>query len=518
MKIVSSRLMAEIDQQSQNRFSLPGLLLMENAGARAFEKFLQVQRESGSPSYDGRDLEILCLAGGGNNGGDALVIARHAFNWGYEKTKVLLRNRRNNEQVRKQLEMLQSLGVPVYVWEEEGKEARQRIAEAQVIFDGVAGTGLKGELRGTAADLVHEVEQNARAYIVAVDGPSGLGDEFRPSFPALKADLSITMGLPKYALYTPAGRLYAGRIEVVSPGFPRALTENPKDSGELLTWENDYLEAYRIESVKPGSYKGDRGHLAVFAGRVGTSGAAMLCGESAARCGLGLVTLFCDQDIYPRVGGTVDALMVRPLSAQEFQLPKGVTKLLVGPGWGVEGRKKTLLELLNIGLPGVIDAEGLSVLSLLIRDLGTSEIRKKTARRWVLTPHPGEFLRLYKALGEDVDKERLLADPLPLLRRLAEELQAIVLLKTHVLWLCDPEGEYKVVDGMNPAMGTGGSGDVLAGVIAGLLGRGESFFHDAAAGVLIHQRIGRIAAGERGWFIADEMLSYISQLTGGLGA
>ncbi len=525
MRIVQPHLMAEIDRLAQEEYGISGLLLMENAGIKAFQEFLREWNESDRAVAKECDwlqrqaASLLFIAGGGNNGGDALVMARQAFITGGFQVRVLLRGNKLNEQMQVHYKIVLSLGIPVTVWEDDPQAARAEIERADVLFDGISGTGIKGPLRGSAAEMVTAVNEAGRGFVVAIDVPSGLSDTFLLDYPAVKADLTLTMGLPKVPLYTPAGRPFAGKISTIRLGFPpQLLNEPPQLEGVLhgrLIEENGRLE------LRPQDYKNVRGHAALWAGSVGTTGAAALAAEGAARAGAGLVTLFCDQDIYPILAGKLSEIMVRPWGEPDAQLQGRLsveelaarfTALLAGPGWGSGGREETLESLLQSGVPGVIDADGIHVFRSLWNSQGAGTLQTKTSGQWILTPHPGEYLALVKGSRFEIDKPALLGNPLESVAPVARELQVTVVLKSHVVWIIAPDGEFAVVDGMNPAMGTGGSGDVLAGVITGILAGGLPPFEAAWRGAALHQAAGQLAYDTDGWFLAGDLAKAVSQI------
>jgi len=521
MRIVTSRIMAEIDTRSQEFFHIPGILLMENAGLKAFLRMREIWGGM-KAKPDFRDIKIVCIAGGGNNGGDALVIARQARIAGVSSVHVILRSRRMNELVRIHTSIVESLAVPVLVWEEDEQQAGEIMRTADLIVDGIAGTGMKGALHGSAAGLVEWMRTETSAYVASVDIPSGLGPAYESGSPAVRADLTLTMGLPKYSLYTPAGRAFCGTIEVIDPGFPPELLEDPRESGVLIIPVDDStcIGDYSIEHADRTAYKNRRGHLGIFAGQEGTTGAAVLAAESAGRTGTGLVTLYSDPDIYKILAAQSRSIMVKPLpkTGKGGRLQKenlqNYSALLAGPGWGIRDREAILTELLESGLPGVLDADGIKVLVSIWMSRGSEYVRSVTGGRWILTPHPGECMGLLENSGKACTKEQLLADPLKYMLEISSELQVILMLKTHVTWIVSPDGRYTVVDGMNPAMGTGGSGDVLAGVTAGLLSRGADPFEAAVGAVTLHQLAGRRAASEIGWFLAEDLPVYVSEILG----
>ncbi len=528
MRIVQPRTMAEIDRLAQEEYGISGLLLMENAGIKAFQQFLREWKEQdlatgkknknrnteneAIPAVKNRS-SLLFIAGGGNNGGDALVMARQAFLQGPFQIKVLLRGAKMNEQVQIHYHIVTQLGIPVMFWEEDEAAARRAIREADVLFDGISGTGISGALRGTAAAMVESLNKDARGYVVAIDVPSGLGDNFLPDYPAVKADLTLTMGLPKVSLYTPAGRPHGGIIRTIKLGFPPQLLTDVQAEGENARGE--LIVQAGGSSFQPQDYKNVRGHAAIWAGTTGTTGAAALAAEGACRAGAGLVSVYADQEIYSILAGKLSEVMVRPRQdSQTEDLSTQFSALLAGPGWGRTGRSSILDTLLKSTVPGVIDADGIHVFRLLWDKMGADTVANLTQGRWILTPHPGEYIALVKDSKFEVDKDHLFGNPLAALSPLARELNTVIVLKCHVVWIVSPEGTYAVVDGMNPAMGTGGSGDVLAGIITGILASGISPFEAAWRGAALHQAAGRRAYRDCGWFLAGELAEAVSKVGG----
>jgi NAD(P)H-hydrate epimerase len=511
VKVVDSAQMAQIDHRAQAEYAFPSLLLMENAAGRMVRILMREVWPARLP-----DGPVLFLAGKGNNGGDALAMARQCRLAGLRRVSILLAagSPRPGSDPEVNLKICRGLGMEVLSLPEDSPAAERRIAEAEWILDGLSGTGLKGALKPPLAALVERVNA-ASARVVAIDLPSVLGDEFREGYPCVRAEYTLTVGLPKLCLYLPRGRLFCGHIRVATGVFPPPLVEDPAIPGEILLAEpQEFFPATRPDEggdrppLPPepplDTYKTRRGHLAVFAGSAGTTGAAWLCSGAAARSRAGLVTLFADRQVYPAMVPGFHSVMVRPWdplgSAQALDLGR-YTALLAGPGWGVDAERARWLEaLLAAGLPGVLDADGLTLLAGL---RGRREV--KLAGRWVLTPHPGEFSAL-----SGVSPADLLADPLPPLLALSSALQAVVVLKGHVTLVGEPGGRYWVLDGMNPALATGGSGDVLAGVIGGFLAGGLPPEEAATLGVLTHSRAAVAAYRERGWFLSEDLLPYLS--------
>jgi len=288
--------------------------------------------------------------------------------------------------------------------------------------------------------------------------------------------------------------------------FPAPLLEDPDIPGELLEGRS-----VRLPDLPPEAHKGRRGHLAVFAGAEGTTGAAWLAATAAARARTGLVTLFVDRALYGPCLPGFRSVMLRPLPEHEGASPElgRFGALLVGPGWGTDpGRLGLLQQLLRQGLPGVLDADALGLLGA--RRPGRAA---RLGGRWVLTPHPGEMARL---LGTEASS--LLADPLPPLLAASRDLGAVIALKGHCTLIASPQGRYAVLDGMNPALGTAGSGDVLAGIVAGLIAGGLSAWDAARQGVALHAAIGERLFRERGFFLAEDMVEAVSAAVADGGA
>lgn len=498
MKVVDSASMSLIDRRAQEEYAIPQLVLMENAGIRAFDRAMD------EPCVDIRvGSRLLFLAGRGNNGGDSLVMARQALLKGYD-VGVVLASDEMEPAPRTHAEILRRLGVEMHVWNAEPKGVASLLKRADVVFDGLSGTGVKGSLRPPLSEIVHAANA-LDAVKVAIDIPSGIGDGFRIGYPAFRADLTLCLGLPKRCLYLPAARPLCGTIRFVELGFPPALIEDPSIPDEIIG--RDDLSRM-LPYVAPEAYKNVRGKIAVFAGCEGTTGAAVLCSRAAARSGVGLVVLFAESGVFDPIASQLAAVMPRrwdPTADPASLDLSSFSAILVGPGWGFAGRRPWLTRLITHGSGGVIDADALTILS------EWGESIPDFGGRWVLTPHPGEFSRL-----SGRTKDEVLEDPYSHVRALCQRVNAVVVLKSHVTYIGSPDGRLAIVDGMNPMMGTGGSGDVLAGVIGGLMARGLSAEPAARLGVLIHDVAGKRAAAEKGWFISEDLPAFVSQVTAGL--
>jgi len=483
--------MSQIESKSSSEFGIPGSILMENAGIRCWEYIEDYIKLS-------KIENITIVVGSGNNGGDALVIARQAWNSDYKKLKIILKKETGSEFFQLHLNICDNLGIPVLVYEKENESVKSALADSGIIIDGLTGTGLHGSLRSTEAELVKLVNSSS-AIKIAIDIPSGLGEKFKKDYPVLQADITLTIGLPKTILYYPSLRVYSGKIVVVKIGFPPSLLENPGDAGDIF-----YQDRPLLPDIPPLAYKGTRGHTVVFAGSNGTVGAAVLSASAAGRARSGLVTLLIDSDIYKIAASHLTSIMVKQIDTnKENPILKGYSSILAGPGWGAEDRSGFLEKLFDSNIPGVLDADGLNQLKKMESKFTNSPgyLRGK----WVFTPHPGEYARI-----TGIDKEIFLSSPISYLRKTSAKYGVVTVLKSHVTFIVNPDGDYTVVDGMNSSLGTGGSGDILSGIIAGLLAQGLDTYLAAVLGVNIHQNIGRKCFKEKGWFLAEDLLPYIS--------
>ena len=502
LRLVDSGAMAAIDRAACERFGIPSPILMENAGIKALRA---MQQEIWQRPVPAEPLTI--LAGRGNNGGDALVIARQLHAAGARELTVLLSHGEPaaGSQCAAHLAICRALGITVL------SDPTADTAERGWVIDGMTGTGLRGPLRGPAAALAERINGGA-ARVIALDAPSGIGDRFAAGMPALRAAWTLALELPKRALYLPAARPACGSIIVVPIGFPPALTGTAGADARLL---GPAALPWLLPAVRPDAHKGVRGHVAVLAGSAGTAGAARLAATSAARSRAGLVTLHADLDTYPIQAAALTSVMVAPWSeaSDPAALAERFDSLVVGPGWGTGPARSAWLErLLDLPACGVLDADAITLLG------AAGDRSRPCAGRWVLTPHPGELGRLLATSAAEV-----LADPAGAATEVAGRLGAVVVLKGHVTYIVAPEGAaasgdppaplQSVVDGMQPWLATGGSGDVLAGVIGGLLAGGELDPYQAAcAGVLIHAAAARHCYRERGWFLAEDLPAWVSRV------
>jgi NAD(P)H-hydrate epimerase len=476
--LTSSASALAADRAAETGFGYEPWLLMEEAGIRLQQRVDELYPQ-GPAVY---------LAGPGNNGGDVYVMARHAFLRGRRDVCVVAFVPPSSASCRMQADRARRTGVPIV---EPSQTAQQRLASAAVWIDGLWGTGLASPLRREGGEVLASLE-TLRAEIdkpvVAIDVPSGLWEHRSPGEPVLQAVRTLAPGWIKDFCYFPSSRPLCGVLEAVPLAFPQ-----PADPSAQLVDDSDLPSL--LPRVLAADHKGKRGHVALVGGAEGMTGALVLAARSSAAAGAGLVTLGCDAELISLVAPQVPAFQVRSVPDVAGRAAR-LDAFVVGPGWGTDASRPGMFESLwQTGLPLAADADALTVwkgLNLPPRDIPV-----------VLTPHPGELARLAEVGTHAGDSVAAAAG-------LAARHGVTVVLKGAVTWILGP-GRRAVWDGANPALGTGGSGDCLAGVVGALLARGLTGFDAAVAAVALHGTAGRVLASEQGWFTADGLPEAIAR-------
>jgi len=452
--IVSIEDSRALDAEAQADWGFNAFALIEAAGRLC----AQALAESYPELFKKRPV-ISVAVGTGNNAADAMVMLRYYILSSLvaaDLSTVILSRKPKDGETGPWVDLLHSLEkmeVDVLVWDKgDSWDAEYIITESDIIIDGVAGTGLSGALRGTAAEMVKAINSSERPLIASVDLPSGSSDQWEPGMPIVKADLTLAIEPQKYCLYTPAARPYAGKIVPVRGVFPGELLASYKGA-ELLEWES---ARGKIAKIRQDAYKNERGTVEIRAGSQGATGAAVIAGRGAQAAGAGLIRLVVDDGIYPIVASRASSgIMVVPsgFTVEGASPPDAV---LLGPGWGrAQSRAREFemaLALEKGGAPLVLDAEAIGLAKGAVFNGNV-----------IMTPHPGEFSRL-----SGLDKDELLCRPAPALLDYSHKCNAVIVFKGHVITIAAPDGRLGVVDGMLPGLASGGSGDLLAGITVGI--------------------------------------------------
>lgn len=482
MYLVTAEEMREIDRKTIESFGLPGRILMENAGRGAFEFLLKE-----FPDLCRRRVGI--AAGRGNNGGDGFVIARYLAHKGVRVTVYLLASRSEvSGDAAANLRLLDPLGIPVVEMKnpDEFDTAKGDMQQNDIWVDAILGTGLKSDVKGYFKEVIQFINRLEQP-VFAVDIPSGLdSDTGAPCGACIRATATATFAFPKIGHLLFPGAEYTGTLHVVDIGIPPQIVEEVKPANRILTPAGIRAELIRRD---PNAHKGRTGHLLVVSGAVGKTGAAALSALSAVRSGAGLVTLAIPRSLNPIAETLVLEAMTAPLPEYEqghigesafdrvMELLEGKQCLAIGPGIGTEPETARLVHRLirKCPVPMVIDADGLNNLA------GNTEILKESRVPMILTPHPGEMARLAATTAGEIQKDRIRAA-----REFAVSHGVHLVLKGARTVIAHPDGTAFVNPTGNPGMASGGMGDVLTGVIAGLVTQGYSIESAARVGVYLH--------------------------------
>ena len=447
MKVVTTGQMRALDQCTLAA-GTAGVELMERAGRAVATAAVTLLKHRAAPT-------VLLFAGKGNNGGDAFVAARQLAAAGYSPTLVLLS--RPDELTGAALTHFKKLtGVTIVEWP-------AQLPAADLIVDGLLGTGLAGEVREPYATAIRLINA-ARVPVLAIDIPSGLG-----TATCVRADVTVTFGLPKIDLLQPAAADFVGRLDVAAIGL--LATTDGVVGLEWLTRRDIVLP-----ERKRSAHKGTFGHLLIIGGAEGYTGAPVLCAHAAARSGVGLVTLAVPRNIYGIVAGHCPP-EVMPVALDRLPALDHFDAVAIGPGLGRGPETQVFVRdfVAQLTLPVVVDADALDAVVL--------------RPGLILTPHPGEMGRLIGKTASEVQANRW-----EIARQFARAHEVTLALKGAGTVVTDQSGRLWINSTGNPGMAKGGMGDTLTGIIGALLAQGLPPLEATKSGVFLHGRAGDLAA------------------------
>jgi hydroxyethylthiazole kinase-like uncharacterized protein yjeF len=510
MYVVTPEEMREIDNRAIREFGIPGLVLMENAAIRTVDV---IGWEYPNLYKSGR---VLVLVGGGNNGGDGLAIARHLMLKGAAvKAALFVSEDKLVGDARTNYDIYRALGGEVLLICRKNpnhlQELDRCIEKADLIVDSILGTGLSRDIEGTVSDVIERVNRSP-VPVVSVDIPTGInGVNGRVMGTAIRADYTVTFGNIKRGHLFYPGREYSGKLFVSPISLPLCSAESI--GVKTFTLEDGEVSEGLRERPKDG-HKGTFGKVGVIAGSLGMMGAASLTSMAALKGGAGLVTLGCPLNHMSIYQSKMTEVMTYPLedgdegyltgeaipSVQDFLKDKDV--LAIGPGLGPKCHGLQILRYIldRFDISIIMDADALNHIS---KDPGLFRTCKGSI---VITPHPGEMARL---TGMDI--KDITESPIEVAGKFAKEMGVVVLLKGATTVVAHPDGRIYLNSTGNSGMATGGSGDVLTGLIAALVAQGYSTYDAAVYGSFIHGRAGDYAMkkwGETG-LVAGDILNEI---------
>ncbi len=494
MKIVTAAQMQALDRRAIKEARIPGLTLMSNAGAGVVAAMEHV-----FGPLAGKAVTVVC--GKGNNGGDGFVVAR------------LLRQKRTQVQVLLMTQPSDLAGDAKTMYRRfvsvAGRSAvhvcpandrtRTLLRTSDLIVDALLGTGLSAPVTGPYRKAIDAIN-DAGLPVTAVDLPSGIhADTGAVLDVAVRATLTVTFGLPKLGLYVGPGIDHAGEIRVVDIGIPQRYADAVESRISLITMDT----AHRLLPQRiPSAHKGTYGHVGIIAGSVGKTGAAALAAKAALRVGTGLVTVATPTSVNDTLEAKLLEAMTVPMPETEARTlaRSGLERLVsfanarsaiaVGPGLTTHPETVELIQALipRLEKPSVLDADALNALA------GRTSLLTACKIQPILTPHPGEMARL----EEQATPQSINADRIGTATRFAQRRGVILVLKGARTVVAHPDGRAAICPTGNPGMATAGTGDVLTGMIVGLLAQRLSEWDAACAGVYFHGLAGDLAAAQLG--------------------
>lgn len=502
VELFKAREMQKLDVTTIEEIGIPGILLMEHAGYKSAYVIKTL-------FPDKKRVAVVC--GKGNNGGDGFVVARWLYHWGWDVEVLLVGNPNDikgdakiNYEIAKSI-----LGDRIIVLPDLNK-IEATIRGCEVIVDAILGTGFTGKVAGFYKEVIDLINaRRNKKKVVSIDIPSGISaDSGKVEGSAIMADVTVTFGRLKVGQFVYPARKHVGEVFLADIGIPKNLKGSQKI---FLVEEEDILDTFTEREED--AHKGNFGHIMIITGSPGKTGAGIMAGISAIRIGVGLATLIVPKSLNPIYESATLEVMSEPVEDTDgFINKKAIDKILttierasalaIGPGLGQFDETVYVLQevIKSTKVPVVIDADGIN---LLAKNLSILEKKKAPI---ILTPHPGEFMRLTKE-----PRERVLNERLEVSIEWAKKLDTIIVLKGAGTITATPDGKAYINATGNPGMATGGSGDVLTGIIGGLLAMGIDPVKSAYGGVFIHGLSGDLAREVKGSYglIASDMIKQI---------
>jgi hydroxyethylthiazole kinase-like uncharacterized protein yjeF len=506
-KIITGTQMQELDRRTIGEARIPAKVLMERAGSGLVAC---LEQAFGSA----QEKRVIILCGKGNNGGDGFVAAR-LLHRRRAQVQVLMMSPASDlsrDAATMYRQFVRTAGKSAVHLYASKSHMHSLLRESDLIIDALLGTGLSTEITGRYADAIDSINEAGRP-VVAADLPSGLhADTGAILGRAVRASLTVTFGLPKLGLYQNHGIDLAGSVCLVDLGIPPAYIEAVTSHTSLMTAAS-IRTALPVRS--PASHKGTFGHAGIIAGSVGKTGAAAMAARAALRIGAGLVTVAVP-------AGVNDVLEAKLLEAMSIPMPDtkartfsrsaldrlkafiaARTAVAIGPGLSTHPETVELVRALmkDLDRPAVLDADALNALA------GRASVLTACKTPPILTPHPGEMARL----ETNATPQSINADRIGTAVRFARERGTFVVLKGARTVVARPDGAAAICPTGNPGMATAGTGDVLTGMIVGLLAQGLTSWEAACAGTYLHGCAGDLAAADKGHagLIAGDVIEQI---------
>ena len=499
MKLCTPGQMQNIDRRAIEGMKIPGLELMEAAGSRLVDAIIEQYG-------DVADQVITIVCGKGNNGGDGFVAGRCLHEKGARIETFLIGHADSVEgDAKANLERAGKVGL--YIKEVDSPDDVTIDENSSIIIDALFGTGFSGDIKAPYDEIIGKINAHP-APVVAVDAPSGLdGATGAVAEPCVRADMTVTFGLPKFGQAVYPGKEYCGLLLVADIGFPDEAIDQ-EDIDRHLLMEDE--AAAMLPRRAPDSHKGDFGKLFVLAGSEGYTGAAAMTAEAGLRSGTGLVVLGCPSGLNDIFEQKLTEVITRPLPqvrkrrclalrglGEVREMIKWADAVAVGPGIGTYHETRDLIFRLisRLDIPVAFDADALNILGK------NMDYLKGHPAPLVISPHPGEMSRLTGKTIEQIQKNRI-----DIALEFADEFNLVCILKGAPSVIAAPSGLAWINPTGNEGMATAGSGDVLTGLIGGFLAQGLIDIDAAVLGCYVHGKAGDLAMenlGSRGMIAGD---------------
>lgn len=508
-KVVTVEQMRALEQRAMDEYNIPGILLMENAGiavTKEVEAILEKEKSSN---------RVAVFAGKGNNGGDAFVVARHLMNHHYDVRMFLLcrpEEIQGDALVNWQILRKMGLRYQMVLGDRDLNVARVGLINSALVVDGIFGTGFHGEMPAIDKEMIRLINESNRP-VVAIDVPSGvnantgaIGDI------CVHSTKTVTMALPKVGLYLEPATTYVGELIIGDISLPESLLENTGMQREVL--DKEFAQTWLPQRALT-SHKGDFGHVLLVGASKGLNGSAILAAKGILKSGAGLLTAAVPKQLADVFAVALPEAMTMRMncSATGTIAAAGIEEmvarlenktLVIGPGLGrSEDSEQIVLRLLEkIQKPAVIDADGLYVLK------NHLPLLKELKQTVILTPHPGELAYLIDKTPEYVQQNRL-----QVAEAFAKEYGVVLVLKGARTIIANKEGRVFINPTGNAGLATGGSGDLLAGIIGGLLAQKINPTVSAALGVYLHGYAADLACADLGqWsMLPSDVAEYLAK-------
>ncbi|MFI5252477.1 MAG: NAD(P)H-hydrate dehydratase [Bacteroidota bacterium] len=497
--MVTSDQIRECDRYAIEKLHIPGIILMENAGIGVVNSICRHYS-----SVEGKKFTIIC--GKGNNGGDGFVVARHLYNRGASihvdilaKMKDIKGDAKINLDILREMFSREDVEGRLEIQEITSDKTPIKIYNSDFIIDAIFGTGFQGEIKGVYANAINAINKS-QAIKIAIDIPSGLNANTGLIIGmAVKADLTVTIGMNKHGLTLSKSREYAGTLDVIDMGVSSNII-SLKNTDTFLIQSSDVKKLLPKRSITAHKYSFKK--VYILAGSTGFTGAAAMAANSALRTGAGMVILGTPRSVYPILSRKLTEIIVDPLdntSDGTISL-SALTAIkekidwadivIVGPGLSKNKETQVVVrEVLKTPSKSfLIDADGLAAIPL-----NSAVWRSKSRKKFILTPHIGELSRLIGVPSVEIENRRI-----EVARETAKKLKVTLILKGAPTVTASNDGKVYINSTGNPGMATAGSGDVLSGIIGGLLSQGLDEPEGAYAGVYLHGLAGDLAIDHYG--------------------